>query len=211
MESQRSPAATGLDHLFSWLEAQLPAYIVKLCGLGFFESRRGRRKVRARINELGIQPEPVEVVPEIIVRVNVVPGAFECVRLPERNPSRQRSRAPSRASVRIADRCINCFEKSGQITRNSDPAIGERVAESDLGSNQEFCEGPQIADSHREATRDTGRRKPFSISQHQPHGGRANDPEYERQEPLLDSRKTFSRVDMTCQRRVNCPHAAAPE
>lgn len=40
MEGQRSPTAAGLDNRFSWLEPQLPASIVQLCGLSFFESRR---------------------------------------------------------------------------------------------------------------------------------------------------------------------------
>src|ERR1019366_7761058 len=113
--------------------------------------------------------------------------------------------------MRIAHRCVNFFEKIGQITRDTDTAIGERVAESDLGINQEFCERPQIADPHRETRRDIGRRKALPVSEHQPLRSRANDPEYQREEPLLDSRKTLRHVHMAWHRRVNCPHAAAPE
>jgi len=75
------PATTGLDDAIPWLKLQFTANIVQL-GLLRFGERRGRRRIiGARIHQLGVQPQLVEIVPQIVVAMNVMAGAVQTIRL----------------------------------------------------------------------------------------------------------------------------------
>ena len=68
VQRQRAPAAARLDDVFAGLKPQLAAHVVELRALGVLERRVRPVVVRARIDEVRVEPEPVKVVAQIVVR-----------------------------------------------------------------------------------------------------------------------------------------------
>src|SRR5262249_62184433 len=71
VEGQGTPAAPGLDHALAGAQAQLARHVLHLRDLRFLERGGGRREVGAGVDHLPIEPQPVEVVAEVVVMVDV--------------------------------------------------------------------------------------------------------------------------------------------
>ncbi len=80
VQRERAPSAAGLDDALARPEADLAADQIHLRDLGRLERRVGRREVRAGVEQLLVEPELVEVVAEVVVVVDVLPGCLDGVR-----------------------------------------------------------------------------------------------------------------------------------
>src|SRR5690349_2770311 len=89
MHRERAPAAADVEQSFSSLEAKLSTHEIELRGLRFVERLDSPLEVRARVHHLAIEPERVEVVPNVIVEANRVGIALLGVLASEpKHPSR---------------------------------------------------------------------------------------------------------------------------
>ena len=78
---------------------KLAADEIELGFLGFVERHVGALEIRARVDELPIEPALIEVVAEVVVVMDVVPGVLQRVRNRERTrqacaPGRRQRRRP---------------------------------------------------------------------------------------------------------------------
>jgi hypothetical protein len=62
-----APAAADVEEALARGEAQLAADVVELLRLRVVERVRVGAEVRARVDELGVEPEPVEGVRDVVV------------------------------------------------------------------------------------------------------------------------------------------------
>jgi hypothetical protein len=77
VQGQCAPAAARLDDFLPGLQLQFPAHVIELRNLCFVQRRRRRVVVGAGIHHAFVQPQPVEVVAEVVVVMNVVPRPAE--------------------------------------------------------------------------------------------------------------------------------------
>src|SRR5215471_15003236 len=75
MKRERTPSAPGLGNRLAGLKPELAAYVVHLGYLGRFQSGLWRRKISASVDQLGIQPQLVKIVSQIIMAMDVLLGA----------------------------------------------------------------------------------------------------------------------------------------
>src|SRR4029453_10135425 len=71
VERERAPAAARLQHAFARAQAQLAADVLELGALRLLERDARILEVRARVDEILVEPARVEVVAEVIVVVDV--------------------------------------------------------------------------------------------------------------------------------------------
>src|SRR5262249_31764955 len=67
------------DHAFARLESELAAHEIHLGRLRLFEREIRLSKIGAGVDHFLIEPEFVEMISEIVMMMNVVPGAAEIV------------------------------------------------------------------------------------------------------------------------------------
>jgi hypothetical protein len=84
MHDERAPAASDVEESLARMEAQLPADEIELGLLRLVERHRGRREVGARVHHSVIEPQPVEVVADVVVILNRCAIALRLVRPPRR-------------------------------------------------------------------------------------------------------------------------------
>jgi hypothetical protein len=72
MASQTTPSATGLCHPITRAQLQLAADMIHLGLLGRLEAHLLVGKISAGVLHLGIEPQPVKIVADVIVVVNVL-------------------------------------------------------------------------------------------------------------------------------------------
>ena len=74
VQRQCPPPAAGLDDVLPWSQRELPADQVELGALRDLQRRVGRLEVGAGVNHALVEPEPVEVVAQVVVDMHVLPG-----------------------------------------------------------------------------------------------------------------------------------------
>ena len=79
MAGEAAPAAADLQHVIGGLESQLPAERVVLFDLRVAQRLAGRGEARARVGHRLVEPEAVEIVPEIVVLGDVAAAGREAV------------------------------------------------------------------------------------------------------------------------------------
>ncbi len=186
VQCQRAPAATRLDHRFAGLKTQLAADMVHLGCLRGFERHRFPREIGAGVDQPRVEPHPVKVVPEVVVRINVPARPFERVRLTRIKPFGKETDVPARARPYGFHGFIDGFEKRHQISGQANPAIAPGIAESDFGIDHEAREGPQVADPESEPGNDAGRRDGTAASQDKTYGQGADLPPQDGQQPPFE-------------------------
>src|SRR5580658_621460 len=132
MNRQRSPAAARFNHSLSRPKLNFAADVVQLCLLRFFERSVGRREVRARINQSGIEPELVKIVRQIIVMMDVARRAFPRIGLPPVLPAFPRS-AVQACRPGARPRVKKVFEEADQISADTYRPRRVAIAEANFG------------------------------------------------------------------------------
>ena len=85
VKRQGSPAAPGFDHCVARPQPQLAAHEIELGTLRLGERHRRVRVVGAGVNEVGIEPQLIEVVAEIVV-VDIAAGVAERIGRGQQRP-----------------------------------------------------------------------------------------------------------------------------
>jgi len=75
VSGQPAPAATGFCNAITWLKLKLSADVVHLCLLRRLQGHIGLGKIRTGVLHLCIQPEPVKIVADIVVVMNILSRA----------------------------------------------------------------------------------------------------------------------------------------
>src|SRR6185295_3267318 len=68
-----------VEEALAWIEPQLAADVLQLARLGVVESRVLGREVRAAVDELPVEPEPVERIGDVVVVADIRAVAAELV------------------------------------------------------------------------------------------------------------------------------------
>ena len=71
---RRAPAATGFDHPLAGPQVKLAADKIHLRKLRVLQGRIPRRKVCAGVDQLAVKPQPIEVITEIVVAMDMAPA-----------------------------------------------------------------------------------------------------------------------------------------
>ena len=71
VESKSAPPGAYIHNTLSWLEVQLAADVIHLGDLRFVQAHGSRREIRAGIHKQGVEPEPKEIVVQIVVPTDV--------------------------------------------------------------------------------------------------------------------------------------------
>src|SRR5262245_23838211 len=143
VQRQRTPAAAGFDDSLAGTEAQLPRDVLHLRDLGLFERRGLGREVRAGVDHFAVEPEPVEIVAQVVVMMGVDARAGRGVPAPaEPAPPGARLGHPP-----VTGGSTRRDEKLEQVTLDVDTAIGVGVAEVQLAvRSDEPEEGAGVGD-----------------------------------------------------------------
>src|SRR5207247_2389477 len=80
---QSAPAATNIEQTIAWLEPQLAANVIELVSLGGHEVVRLLSIVCTGVAHTRVEPERVEIVPEIVMKADFRLGAFARTRSEE--------------------------------------------------------------------------------------------------------------------------------
>ncbi len=82
MEREASPAGSDLEQMVGWLELQLAADAVELFLRGFLQGGIESAEDAAGIGHRVIQPQPEELVAEVVVGADVFAAAGFCIGIP---------------------------------------------------------------------------------------------------------------------------------
>ena len=151
VDRERAPAAPRLDHPLPGPELELPAHVVHLGSLRLFEGGVLVRVVGARVDHLLVEPEPVEVVAEVVVVVDVGLGPRAGVPAGPVEPGLETA-LPGVARDRGVRRAVDGLEKGDEVAVDPDPVRAHRVPERDVGIDEETEEGapvPNLDPAHR--------------------------------------------------------------
>src|SRR5262245_49158648 len=96
--------------------------MIELRDLSLLQSHIGSREVRAGVDHPLIEPEPIEVVAEVIVAVDVVAGATQRI---ARRQQAQPDGSPGWSRICAA----SCLHHCGKIALDLDTSRGVTVAE----------------------------------------------------------------------------------
>src|SRR5258708_5754235 len=122
VQTESSPSASGFYNFLSRTQPQLAAHQVKLRSLRFFQTCILLREIGAGVDHLGVEPEPVKIIREIVMMADVASGSAQAVRLFKRQPPRLQLRWPFRRKP------VKTLEQSNQITFHHDSAFGVKIA-----------------------------------------------------------------------------------
>ncbi len=138
MQRQRAPAAADLEHAGvggQRLEIEQGGDALELGGLRFLE-RLGRIAVeRARVDQLGVEPQPVEVVAEVVVEGDVLAAAAAGVGAQDVERAAQPARR-TRGLERVAPARFVAdaeLEQRGEIGRRP-VAVAIRLGQADVAA-----------------------------------------------------------------------------
>jgi len=84
VQRERAPSASRFHDGVARAQAHLAADVLELGGLRLRQRRLRGGEVRARVHELVVQPEAIELVAEVVVIVDVLAGPAQVVRIPPR-------------------------------------------------------------------------------------------------------------------------------
>src|ERR1700694_1758880 len=163
VQCQRAPTASGVHNALARVELQLAAYVIHFGDLRFFQRRGRRRKIGAGVDELRVEPEPVEIGFQIVMLVNIVAGAPQRVALEMRHELRHNSAVPAMVSYRY--RLIQGFESGNEVSFDGDAAFAIGISKANLWIKHQFEERsaiPNVEISHRRGIR---RRNFYAVSE----------------------------------------------
>ena len=145
VNGERAPAAPRLHHPLPGPERELPADVVHLGPLGLLEGGVLVRVVRARVDHLLVEPEPVEIVAEVVVVVDVGLRAGPGIPAGPVEP-RLQTALPGVARDRRVRRAIDGLEGGDEIPVDPDAIRAHRIPEHDVGIDEEPVEGAPVPD-----------------------------------------------------------------
>ena len=160
-----------------------------------------RRCIRVRI-----EPQAVEIVPDVVVGVDVGAGTFESIGLLRVRPPGKEARNPARTLRGLGHGCINNFEECGQIAGDLNPAVHPGIAKPGFRVDEEPRERAQVANPHGETRNDAGWRDARPVAQHDTHRGGTNTAEYQGKQPFFNPRGMTGRLHAVPERNVTCLH-----
>lgn len=133
VQRQRAPAAAGLDDRVPRLQLQLAAHQIELGDLRCLERRFRRVEQRAGVDELAIQPQLIEIIPEVVVVVHVATGQAKAVgtRDQQRQPLANRQAIAARQAARR-------LHDPREPPSNVDPTLGIELAELQIRIGDQF-------------------------------------------------------------------------
>jgi hypothetical protein len=137
---ERAPAAARLQHAVAGLQPELAAHIVELGPLGLLQGQRRGLEVGAGVDQLVVEPQPVEVVAEVVVVLRL--AASQAL---------DAGRDPPRRRGGLRPPLEDGLEASGQASPHLDLAGGVGVAEEAGGIQGEAEERAQAAHDHGRA------------------------------------------------------------
>ena len=130
VQGQGAPPAAGLDDPLTRPEHQLAADVVHLGPLRLLQRGLGRVVVRAGVDHLLVEPQPVEVVAQVVVVLDMPPRSARGVGA--RLGQSAQGAALGRDRVRAIRRSITAREHVDEIALDLDAPCAERISESDL-------------------------------------------------------------------------------
>ena len=140
VQRQRAPAAARLHHPLAGPEAHLAAHVVHLRLLGLLQRRLAVLVVGAGVDHALVEPEPVEVVAQVVVVVDVLAGAAEGV-LAGAGEAAEDRLLERRAGLAVHG-AIGPVEHVDQIALDLDASCAVAVPEAEL---RRADDGPQRA------------------------------------------------------------------
>ena len=125
--------------------SSLAADMVHLGALRLLEGGVFVRVVRTGVHHLLVEPEPVEVVAEVVVVVDVGLGAGAGVPAGPVEP-RLEAALPGVARDRVVGRAVDGLEEGDEVTVDPDAVLAHRVPERDIGVDEKAVEGAPVPD-----------------------------------------------------------------
>ena len=125
MASQTTPSTTGLCHPITRAQLQLAADMIHLGLLGRLEAHLGLRKISAGVLHLGIEPQPIKIVANIVMMMNVLSRTIGGIGsgLALLQPLHQLYWPPH-----LGDTCERLYQEPDQIAFDPNTAAGTSVA-----------------------------------------------------------------------------------
>ena len=155
---QRSPAAPGFDYRVATPQPQLATYEIELGALRLGE-RHGRvREVRAGVDEVGIEPQLIEVVAQVVV-VDIAAGVAERIGRGQQRPD---AGAPCRRRARHPRQRLD--HRLGGAP-DGEAAGGIRLAEPEVRVDGKTEQGPAVPHDQVADGRVAGRKRRGAIPQ----------------------------------------------
>ncbi len=156
---QTTPATAEFHDPLAGLKRELATDVFELRQLRLFERQVGLFVVGAGVlHRRLIEPQPVELVAEVVMVLNVPPGRSFTGRFGGRAATRQparRGRHPLLLALHLGG---DLGQEFGEVTVDVDAPRAVQVAEGQIGIAQHAVEGFAVADAQREPRRATGHR-----------------------------------------------------
>ncbi len=143
VQAQSSPSAAGFHNLFSRTQPQLARHQIQLGPLRFFQVGVLLREIGAGVDHLRIEPEPVKIIGEIVMIVDIAARTAQAVRLRQIKPSRIQLRRPFPRDP------IQTLEQSNQVAFHHDSAFRIEIAEIHLRIAQQRDQRTAVFDPNR--------------------------------------------------------------
>ena len=153
VQRQRTPAAARLHHLLAGLETHLAAHVVHLRLLGLLQGGLGVLVVGAGVDHALVEPQPVEVVAQVVVVADVLAGAAR--RVLSRPREAAQDRLLERGARLFLHRAIGPVQHVDEVALDLDAARAVAVPEPELRGADDGPQRPAVPDD------DAPRRLPF--------------------------------------------------
>src|SRR5271165_1685009 len=185
IECQRAPAAACFDYPLSGPQAKLAANVFHFGFLGLLEGGRGRLKVSAGVHQFGIEPQFVEIVPQIVVAMDVVARASQSIRLQPIHGMRAEPGIPALGCPATRPGVKNCLYSARQVADDFDAPLGIGFSEGDFGIKHQRRNCAAIENHNGSDGGDAWRAHLLAIFDHESNRRGPDSLEYLLQEPLL--------------------------
>jgi hypothetical protein len=145
VERERAPSAARFHDGFAGPEPELPAHMFQLGLLRLLERGRRGGEVRAGIDHTGVQPEPVELVSDVVMMVNVLAGPAEADRA---ETAGQPSLEGISHRARLGRREVDRLQKGHQVALDVDGALRVALPKLKVGMSKQPQQCRACLDPH---------------------------------------------------------------
>ncbi len=182
-QRERTPPASCLDHALTGLELKLATDEIELRDLCLLQGRIRRREIRARVDHLVVQPQTIEVVPDVVVMMHVLASGARVVRSLPQPPRTTRTR----------ERAVDGFEQFEEIALDIDEARHVGLTEIELGIPHPPVEGRPLLEYQGRDRRARTRGQFKAVPQHESDGGALDEHLDSRERPAVDGGGSIGR------------------